>query len=56
VEVLRLVAQGRTNQQIAQALSVSKKTVDNHLTHILRKTACDNRAAVTALAVQRGLV
>jgi predicted ATPase/DNA-binding CsgD family transcriptional regulator len=56
VEVLRLVAQGQTNHQIAQALSLSKKTVDNHLTHILRKTACDNRAAVTAFAIQHALV
>lgn len=55
VEVLRLVAQGQTNLQIAQSLSVSKKTVDNHLTHILRKTVCDNRAALTAFAIQHGL-
>jgi predicted ATPase/DNA-binding CsgD family transcriptional regulator len=55
VEVLRLVAQGQTNYQIARALSLSKKTVDNHLTHILRKTTCDNRAAVTAFAIRHGL-
>jgi len=54
--VLRLVAQGKSNGQIAQALGLSEKTVTNHLTHIFNKTACDNRAAATAFAIRHGLV
>ena len=54
-EVLELVAQGKSNGQIAQALGLSGKTVTNHLTHIFNKTACDNRAAATAFAIRHGL-
>jgi DNA-binding CsgD family transcriptional regulator len=56
VAVLRLVAQGKSNGQIAQVLRLSEKTVTNHLTHIFNKTACDNRAAATAFAIRHGLV
>jgi DNA-binding CsgD family transcriptional regulator len=55
VAVLKLVAEGRSNGQIAQALCLSEKTVTNHLTHIFNKTACDNRAAATAFAIRHGL-
>ena len=55
VAVLKLVVQGKSNGQIAQALSLSEKTVTNHLTHIFNKTACDNRAAATAFAIRHGL-
>jgi DNA-binding NarL/FixJ family response regulator len=55
VAVLKLVAQGKSNGQIAQALGLSEKTVTNHLTHIFNKTACDNRAAATAFAIRHGL-
>ena len=55
VTVLRLVAQGKSNGQIAQVLGLSEKTVTNHLTHIFNKTACDNRAAATAFAIRHGL-
>jgi DNA-binding CsgD family transcriptional regulator len=53
--VLKLVAEGRSNSQIARALGLSEKTVTNHLTHIYNKTACDNRAAATAFAIRHGL-
>jgi DNA-binding CsgD family transcriptional regulator len=55
VAVLKLVAEGRSNGQIAQVLGLSEKTVTNHLTHIFNKTACDNRAAATAFAIRHGL-
>ena len=44
VEVLRLVAQGRTTREIAAALVLSEKTVTNHLTAIFAKAGVDNRA------------
>ena len=54
-EVLKLVVQGKSNRQIAQALGLSEKTVTNYLTHIFNKTTCENRAAATAFAIRHGL-
>lgn len=55
VEVLRLVAAGRTNQEIADALGVRKKTAINHVAHILSKTDSANRAAAAVFALRHGL-
>ncbi len=54
-EVLRLVAAGKRNRDIAEALVVSEKTVENHLASIFAKTGADNRATATALAIRNGL-
>ncbi len=56
VEVLRLVARGLTNTQIAHELVLSEKTVATHLTHIFNKTNSDNRAAAAAFAIRHGLI
>ncbi|HYI15055.1 MAG TPA: AAA family ATPase [Thermomicrobiales bacterium] len=56
VEVLGLVAGGRSNREIADALGVSVHTVHSHLRHIFDKTGCENRAAATAFAVRHNLV
>ena len=55
-EVLRLVAQGFSNREIAEALVISERTVANHLANIFNKTLVDNRAAATAFALRHGLV
>jgi DNA-binding CsgD family transcriptional regulator/DNA replicative helicase MCM subunit Mcm2 (Cdc46/Mcm family) len=55
VAVLKLVAQGKSNRQIAHDLGLSEKTVTNYLTHIFNKTTCENRAAATAFAIHHGL-
>jgi len=55
VEVLRLVAAGQSNRTIAAALSLSERTVGNHLTNIFNKLGVDNRAAATAFALRNGL-
>jgi DNA-binding CsgD family transcriptional regulator len=55
VEVLRLVAAGRTNREIAGALSLSEHTVRVHVRTILTKTHTANRAGATAFAFQHGL-
>jgi non-specific serine/threonine protein kinase len=55
IEVLRLVAAGHTNREIAAALRVSHRTVHNHLAHILIKTDSPNRTAATAFALRHGL-
>jgi DNA-binding NarL/FixJ family response regulator len=52
VEVLRLVARGLTNAQIAKALVLSEKTVATHLVYIFNKTKSENRAS----AIRHGLV
>ncbi len=56
VEVLRLVAAGRTNREIAGALFLAEKTVERHVTHILTKANLGNRAAAASFATHHGLV
>jgi len=56
VEVLRLVARGESNKQIAQALFISPKTVGNHIEHIYTKIHASNRAMASLFAVQHGLL
>jgi DNA-binding NarL/FixJ family response regulator len=54
--VLRLVAAGLSNRQIAETLSISERTVKFHVTAILNKLGADNRAQAVALAAERGLL
>ena len=56
VEVLQLVARGATNQQVADVLHISVRTVNTHMTNILNKTGCDNRTAASAFAIDHNLV
>jgi DNA-binding CsgD family transcriptional regulator len=56
LEVLRLVATGKTNKAIARALSVSERTVDRHVSNIFTKIRVATRAAATAFAYENGLV
>ncbi|GIH05220.1 metal-dependent phosphohydrolase [Rhizocola hellebori] len=56
VEVLGLLARGRTNKQIADLLTVTPKTVANHTEHIYTKIGVSSRAAATLFASQHGLV
>ena len=55
-ELITLVAQGRTNAQIADQLYISVRTVSSHLDRIRDKTGCRRRADLTRLALTRGLV
>jgi len=54
-EVLRLVVQGFSNREIAEALVISERTVANHLASIFNKARVENRAAATAFAIRHGL-
>ena len=56
VEVLRLVASGRSNPQIAAELVLSEKTVARHLSNIFAKLDVGSRTAAAAYAFERGLV
>jgi DNA-binding CsgD family transcriptional regulator len=55
VEVLRLVAAGKSNAQIAAALTLSEKTVARHLSNIFAKIGARSRTAAAAYAFERGL-
>ena len=55
-EVLRLVAQGYTSQQIAQSLTISVTTVETHRAHIMEKLGLRGRAQLFRYAVSRGLL
>jgi DNA-binding NarL/FixJ family response regulator len=54
--VLRLVAAGQSNKQIAATLSISERTVKFHVTAIFNKLGADNRAQAVAMAAERGLL
>jgi DNA-binding CsgD family transcriptional regulator len=56
VEVLRLVAAGLTNRAIADALTISERTVDRHVSNIFAKLDVSTRAAATAFAYEHRLV
>ena len=55
VEVLRLVAAGRTNKEIAAELYLSAKTVSRHLSNIFTKIGVTSRSAATAFAFEHDL-
>jgi DNA-binding CsgD family transcriptional regulator/tetratricopeptide (TPR) repeat protein len=56
VQVLGLVAEGKTNPEIAARLRISPKTVTHHMTSILRKIGASNRTEAAAYAARNGLV
>jgi HD-GYP domain-containing protein (c-di-GMP phosphodiesterase class II) len=56
VEVLRLLAQGLSNKEIAQRLVISPKTAGNHIEHIYAKIDASSRATASLFAVQHGLL
>jgi len=55
-QVLRLVAEGRSNKEIARALTITERTAKFHVTSLLNKLGADNRAQAAAMAVQRGIL
>jgi two-component system response regulator NreC len=56
VEVLRLIALGHTNSEIAEQLFLSVRTVETHRSHIQQKLRVSSRAELVRYALQRGLV
>jgi DNA-binding CsgD family transcriptional regulator len=56
VEVLRLLARGLSNKEIARRLVISPKTAGNHIEHIYAKIATSSRATASLFAMQHGLL
>jgi DNA-binding NarL/FixJ family response regulator len=56
LQVLRLIATGKTNKAIATELFVSTKTVDRHVSNIFTKLHVPSRAAATAYAYKHKLI
>lgn len=56
LEILELVVTGLSNLKIAQILDISKRTVDNHISNILKKTHTDNRVELVRWSLQWGKV
>ena len=55
-QVLKLIAEGLKNREIAEFLSISVKTVDKHRANLMRKLELRNSAAVTTFAIECGIV
>lgn len=55
-EILVAVCQGLSNQEIADSLFISKRTVDKHRANILEKTGCKNTASLVVYAIRHGIV
>jgi len=55
VEVLRLIARGRTSKQIADALVITEKTAGHHVEHIYAKTGVSTRVGAALFAMQHDL-
>jgi HD-GYP domain-containing protein (c-di-GMP phosphodiesterase class II) len=56
VEVLRLLALGHSNRQIARRLSISPRTAEHHVQHVYAKTGLSSRAAAALFALEQGLL
>jgi len=55
-EILKLIAEGHKNREVADYLCISPKTVEKHRANLMTKLNLHNAAALTALAIQKGLV
>jgi DNA-binding NarL/FixJ family response regulator len=56
IEIVKLVAEGHTSDEIAETLVISRKTVEHHRSHILEKLGMRDRVELTRYAIRRGLV
>ena len=56
LEIIDLVAQGLTNQEIGERLMISKRTVDNHVSNVFTKTGAKNRVALLNWAMDHGKI
>lgn len=55
-QILRAIAEGKTNREVAQALSITEQTVKNHVTSILRKLAVNDRTQAVLYALKKSWI
>jgi DNA-binding NarL/FixJ family response regulator len=55
-EILQLLAEGKTNKEVAAALNISPYTVETHRSHILQKLDLHNSAEIVLYAVRKGII
>jgi DNA-binding NarL/FixJ family response regulator len=55
-EIVKLVAEAHTNEEIGEMLHISKKTVERHRANVLEKLGMRDRVELTRYAIRRGLV
>jgi DNA-binding NarL/FixJ family response regulator len=56
IEVLRLVAEGNRNKDIAERLFISEETVKVHVKHVMDKLGASDRTQAVAIAIRRGII
>jgi DNA-binding NarL/FixJ family response regulator len=56
IEVLRLVAQGNRNRDVAAHLSITEETVKSHVKHVMEKLGADDRTEAVVIAMRRGII
>lgn len=56
LEILKLVSRGLYNKDVASILSITERTVKNHLTSVFRKIGCDDRMQAAIFSIRNGLV
>jgi DNA-binding NarL/FixJ family response regulator len=56
MDVLRLIARGNANKEIAAQLSITEETVKSHITHILGKLGANDRTHAVTIGLQRGVI
>jgi DNA-binding NarL/FixJ family response regulator len=56
LQIVRLIAQSKSNQEIGEMLVVTKRTVETHISNILSKLGFTSRGQIAAWAIRRGLI
>jgi DNA-binding NarL/FixJ family response regulator len=56
LEIVKLIAEAHTNEEIAELLVISKKTVERHRANMLEKLGMTDRVELTRYAIRRGLL
>jgi DNA-binding NarL/FixJ family response regulator len=56
IEVLQLICEGLSNQEIADKLFISKRTVDTHRSNVLEKTGTNNTASLVMYSIKQGII